>query len=101
MNVLSGVLSEYLMNVGRTARFLCDQFSDRMSAEEMILHTLFESGTTRISDLERYIQEDVVRYGSRMGELEKKLVAAYREVRDSDWSSESRVEVDGRTLGGY
>jgi transcriptional activator SPT7 len=41
---------------------------------------LFESGTTKIQDLERYIKDDVVRYGSRLGDLEKKLVGAYREA---------------------
>jgi transcriptional activator SPT7 len=46
----------------------------------MILHTLFESGITEVQDLERYIQEDVVRYGTRMGELEKKLKTAYTDT---------------------
>jgi len=51
--------------------------------QEIILHTLFESGTTKIQDLERYIKDDVVRYGSRLGDLEKKLVGAYREAVSS------------------
>ncbi|KAG5643197.1 hypothetical protein DXG03_001357 [Asterophora parasitica] len=46
---------------------------------EIILHTLFESGTSKIQDLERYISDDVERYGSRLLDLEKKLVSAYRE----------------------
>lgn len=54
-----------------------------MLCQEIILHTLFESGTTRIQDLERYIKDDVVRYGSRLGDLEKKLVGAYREAVSS------------------
>jgi len=41
---------------------------------------LFESGTSKIQDLERYISDDVERYGSRLLELEKKLVNAYRET---------------------
>jgi hypothetical protein len=48
--------------------------------QEIILHTLFESGITKIQDLERYIKDDVVRYGSRLVDLEKKLVGAYREA---------------------
>lgn len=51
-----------------------------INVQEIILHTLFESGTTKIQDLERYIKDDVVRYGSRLGDLEKKLVGAYREA---------------------
>ena len=41
---------------------------------------MFESGTSKIQDLERYISDDVERYGSRLLELEKKLVNAYRET---------------------
>jgi transcriptional activator SPT7 len=48
--------------------------------QEIILHTLFEGGTTKIQDLERYIKDDVVRYGGRLGDLEKKLVGAYRDI---------------------
>ena len=48
--------------------------------QEIILHTLFESGITRVEDLERYIQDDVVRYGSRLSELGKKLDNAYQEI---------------------
>ena len=45
-----------------------------------MLHTLFESGITQIDDLERYIKDDVLRYGGRLTELEKKLGNAYREA---------------------
>ncbi|KAF8873938.1 hypothetical protein BD779DRAFT_1568335 [Infundibulicybe gibba] len=79
LDVLAGVTSEYLLNVGRTIRFLADKYSNTMTAEEIILHTLFESGASRIQDLERYIRDDVERYGARLGDLEKKLVSAYRE----------------------
>ncbi|KAG1906739.1 uncharacterized protein F5891DRAFT_1182151 [Suillus fuscotomentosus] len=47
---------------------------------EIILHTLFESGVTRIQDLERYIKDNVVRHELRLVDLEKKLVGAYRET---------------------
>ncbi|EED85385.1 predicted protein [Postia placenta Mad-698-R] len=80
LDVLAGVTSEYLLNVGRTIRFLCDKYSKKMTPEEIILHTLFESGTTRIYELERYIKDEILRYGGRLSELEKKLDTAYREA---------------------
>lgn len=49
-----------------------------------MLHTLFECGITKIQDLERYIKDDVVRHGSRLTDLEKKLVNAYREATTVD-----------------
>ncbi|GLB37890.1 putative bromo domain containing protein [Lyophyllum shimeji] len=79
LEVLAGVTSEYLLNVGRTIRFLCDKYCNTMTPEEIILHTLFESGTSKIQDLERYISDDVERYGTRLLDVEKKLVSAYRE----------------------
>ncbi|KAG6907341.1 hypothetical protein DXG01_009298 [Tephrocybe rancida] len=85
LDVLSSVASEYLLNVGRTIRYLSDKYSALMTPEvarpqEIILHTLFESGTSKVQDLERYISDDVERYGARLTGLEEKLVAAYRET---------------------
>lgn len=57
---------------GKINKLTCEQ--------EIVLHTLFESGITHVQDLEHYITDDVVRYGTRLSELEKKLVGAYREV---------------------
>ena len=58
---------------------LLDLFSDD-ALKEIILHTLFESGITRVYDLERYVKDDVVRFGARMTDLEKKLGSAYLEA---------------------
>ncbi|KAI5116535.1 hypothetical protein M0805_009046 [Coniferiporia weirii] len=80
LDVFTGVAAEYLFNVGRTLRYLCDKYSQQMTAEEIILHTLFESGITHVRDLERYITDDVLRYGTRLLDLEKKLVNAFNEV---------------------
>jgi hypothetical protein len=54
--------------------------------QEIILHTLFESGITKVGDLEGYIQDDVVRYGGRLSELGKKLDNAYQEIVSSTQS---------------
>ena len=36
LEVLAGVTSEYLLNVGRTMRFLCDKYDTKMTAEVCI-----------------------------------------------------------------
>ncbi|KAG5735985.1 Programmed cell death protein 6 [Termitomyces sp. T112] len=79
LDVLSGVASDFLLNVGRTIRFLSDKYAATMTPEEIILHTLFESGISKIQELERYVSDDVERYGARLTGLEEKLIAAYRE----------------------
>ncbi|KAH9922095.1 uncharacterized protein B0H18DRAFT_1121112 [Fomitopsis serialis] len=90
LDVLAGVASEYLLNVGRTIRFMCDKYAKKMTPEEIILHTLFESGTTRIYELDRYVKDDVVRYGGRLAELEKKLANAYRDATTEEaWDDDA------------
>ncbi|KAK2464438.1 hypothetical protein APHAL10511_003586 [Amanita phalloides] len=84
LDVLTGVAKEYLYNVGRTINFMTDKYSQTMTAEEIILHTLFESGTSKIQDLERYITDDIRRHGTRLCELERKLVGAYRETTSNE-----------------
>ncbi|KAL1759826.1 hypothetical protein FB107DRAFT_245984 [Schizophyllum commune] len=79
LDVLSDVAAGYLLNVGRTLRFLSDKFGKKMTPEEIILHTLFESGVSEVQDLERYIADDVERYGTRLADNETKLVRAYRD----------------------
>jgi transcriptional activator SPT7 len=59
--------------------------TDLLLYQEIILHTLFESGTSKVQDLEGYIRDDVERYSSRLNELEKKIVGAYRETVSISW----------------
>ncbi|EJD40346.1 hypothetical protein AURDEDRAFT_187007 [Auricularia subglabra TFB-10046 SS5] len=115
LDVLTSVAGEFLSNVGRTLRFYCDKYSHSMTGEEILLHTLFESGTTQVSDLEKYVKDDIVRYGGRLGELERKLENAYREVTavatdemgEFDEESEDLVfgnfptELDGEDFFGF
>ena len=56
------------------------QIDDLPTIQEIILHTLFESGSSKIQDLERYISDDIERYGARLTELDKKLVSAYTDL---------------------
>ncbi|TFK71075.1 hypothetical protein BDN72DRAFT_487042 [Pluteus cervinus] len=84
LDVLASVTTDYLYNVGRTLRFLSDKYAQTMTPEEIILHTLFESGTAKIQDMERYITDDIQRHGSRLTDLEKKLVSAYHESTASE-----------------
>ncbi|KAF8627032.1 hypothetical protein AX15_004566 [Amanita polypyramis BW_CC] len=90
LDVLAGVTKEYLYNVGRTIKFLTDKYAQTMTAEEIILHTLFESGASKVQDLERYITDDIKRHGTRLNDLERKLVNAYR-----DSTSHEVVEDEG------
>jgi transcriptional activator SPT7 len=84
VDALSGITVEYLANVGRTFRFYLDKYSNTMTSEEIILHSLFESGVSRIQNLERYITDDIVRHGNRLNDLEKKIVNVYQEFTSAE-----------------
>ncbi|KAI0253661.1 hypothetical protein BJV78DRAFT_1152789 [Lactifluus subvellereus] len=84
LDVLSGITVEYLSNVGRTLRLYLDKYSNMMTSEEIILHSLFESGVSRIQGLERYITDDVVRHGNRLNELEKKITNVFQEFTSTE-----------------
>ncbi|KAI9452359.1 hypothetical protein BJY52DRAFT_1124430, partial [Lactarius psammicola] len=84
LDVFTGITVEYLANVGRTFRFYLDKYSNTMTSEEIILHSLFESGVSRIQNLERYITDDIVRHGNRLNDLEKKIVNVYQEFTSTE-----------------
>jgi transcriptional activator SPT7 len=52
--------------------------------KEIILHSLFESGVSRIQNLERYITDDIGRHGNRLNELEKKITNVYQEFTSAE-----------------
>ncbi|QRV84295.1 bromodomain associated protein [Ceratobasidium sp. AG-Ba] len=90
LNVLQHVAADYIMNVGRTFRFMVDKFGHTMSNEQIVLHCLSEHGISEVQDLERYVKDDVERYGSRLNDLERKLTQAYIEQTEA-----SAIEEDG------
>ncbi|KAI0087073.1 hypothetical protein BDY19DRAFT_955929 [Irpex rosettiformis] len=90
LDVMVGIAGDYLNSLGHTIQYLCDTYANKMSAEEIILHALFASGTTRINELERYVSDDIVRNGSRLADLEKKLINAYEEATSGEaWDDEA------------
>ncbi|CED84338.1 Histone acetyltransferase SAGA/ADA, catalytic subunit PCAF/GCN5 and related proteins [Phaffia rhodozyma] len=80
---LTSYMSDYLMNLGRTMRYYLDTQARNMSAEEMILHALFENGTTKVEQLERHVREDIERYGAKISDLAKKMQQAYDETLET------------------
>ncbi|KAI0264096.1 hypothetical protein BC834DRAFT_883527 [Gloeopeniophorella convolvens] len=84
MDVLSDITMEYLSNVGRTLRLYLDKYSNTMTSEEIILHSLFESGVGHVQNLERYITDDIGRHGNRLNDLEKKIVNVYQEYTSAE-----------------
>ena len=95
-DVLTNVMAEFLMNMGRTLRIYADRYARKMSAEEMILHSLLESGNTDVSGLESYIRDHVERYGAKMSDLLRKLRQSYRDQLQS--TTDRAVVLDDEAL---
>ena len=79
VQVLTDVAREFIMTLGRTLRVYSDRCAARMNPQEMVLHTLLETGNLRLDTLEHYIKNDVERYGARLRDWLRRLHAAYRE----------------------
>ncbi|KAH7334716.1 hypothetical protein B0J17DRAFT_88252 [Rhizoctonia solani] len=104
LNVLQHVVSDYIENVGRTFRFMIDTFGKTMSNEQIVLHALAEHGISEVQDLERYIKDDVERYGTRLQDMERKLVHAYDEQTQASAMEDDELfdeENENLVMGGF
>lgn len=79
LQVLTDVTREYMMGLARTLRLYADRFGAQMSAEEMVVHALHNSGGTHVRKLDAYVKNDIERYGVRLREWLRKLQTAYKE----------------------
>jgi hypothetical protein len=50
--------------------------------QEIVLHTLFENGTKKISELEAYILDDVEQYGQKVEVLKGKMEETFLKAVD-------------------
>ncbi|KAG9036544.1 Transcriptional activator spt7 [Tulasnella sp. JGI-2019a] len=103
MDVLTDVAADFIMNLGRTLSFYTEKHGQSMTPEEIILHTLFENGTMETQELERYIKEDVERYGSKIHDIEKKFAQTYQELTETTTIDDEELfgEGDGLMAGGW
>ncbi|KZO92244.1 hypothetical protein CALVIDRAFT_520521 [Calocera viscosa TUFC12733] len=100
LGVVNAVATEYIRNIGRTMRHFLDIHSGDMPPEEIVLHTLFENGVTEVNQLERYVRDDVQRYGGRLQEIARKLQTAYREQSEKELDEEDYDEEEDIVGGG-
>ncbi|KAJ1306021.1 hypothetical protein OPQ81_010735 [Rhizoctonia solani] len=104
LGVLQHVVADYLENVGRTFRFMVDTFGKNMNNEQIILHALAEHGISEVQELERYIKDDVERYGTRLQDLERKLTNAYDEQTEAGAMEDDELfdeENENLVMGGF
>ncbi|CAE6418112.1 unnamed protein product [Rhizoctonia solani] len=104
LDVLQHVVSDYLENVGRSFRFMVDTFGKTMSNEQIVLHALAEHGISEVQELERYIKDDVERYGTRLQDLERKLTHAYDEQTQAGAMEDDELfdeENENLVMGGF
>ncbi|GAB1523439.1 Transcriptional activator spt7 [Rhizoctonia solani] len=104
LNVLQHVVAEYLENLGRTFRFMTDTLGKTMTNEQIVLHALAEHGISEVQELERYIKDDVERYGTRLQDLERKLTNAYDEQTQAGAMEDDELfdeENENLVMGGF
>ncbi|KAI8880280.1 Bromodomain-containing protein [Backusella circina FSU 941] len=80
LNVLTDMMTEYLGNLGKTLRYYFDDYDKEMDGEEIMLHSLYENGINGFSELEDYIMDDVVKYGTRLNDVKRKLEYTFKDL---------------------
>ncbi|KAF9902075.1 Transcriptional activator spt7, partial [Lobosporangium transversale] len=108
--VMTDIAVEFFLNIGKTLRGYSDLYNKGMTAEEILLHTLYENGVSSVGELEGYIREDVERYGNKLQEVHRKLESSYtdtinnihEEVIDTDFEFQENDEafMSGNLIGG-
>ncbi|RUS22446.1 LOW QUALITY PROTEIN: hypothetical protein BC937DRAFT_89120 [Endogone sp. FLAS-F59071] len=79
-NVVTEVAVDYMLNLGRSLRVYMDNYNKGMTPEEIILHTLYENGVNNIGELESYVRDEIERYGTKLGDIHRRLDATYNEI---------------------
>ncbi|CAG8673949.1 2144_t:CDS:10 [Gigaspora margarita] len=76
LTILTEVAQDYFLNLSKTLRAYMDEYSKKMTPEEMINHALYENGVSSVKNLESYIHDDIQRYGTKLQDIKRRLEAA-------------------------
>ncbi|KAL7424033.1 Transcriptional activator spt7 [Cryptotrichosporon argae] len=80
LDTFTRVAVNHLRNLGQTMRLLIDSFSNDMDAEDIVLHTLHETGHVQTADLEAHIKDDIERDSAKIADIERKVRTAYKDM---------------------
>ncbi|CAO3611432.1 unnamed protein product [Cunninghamella echinulata] len=80
ITILNDVATDFILNIGKTLRSYWDDYGKQMSGEEILMHTLYENGISKLSDLDSYIHNDIERYGHRLDDVHRKLQTSYQDL---------------------
>lgn len=67
-------------NCAYTLSFTANCIGFLCPTQEIILHTLYENGVNNISELESYVRDEIERYGTKLGDIHRRLDATYNEI---------------------
>ncbi|KAI8066805.1 hypothetical protein BC940DRAFT_257389 [Gongronella butleri] len=94
LRVINDVAVDYISNMGKVLRAYMDDYSTKMSSEEILLHTLYENGVTQLTQLDTYIHDDVERYGYRLDDVHRRLQSSYQDLVNGSAEENTAVDED-------
>ncbi|KAI8920579.1 hypothetical protein BC831DRAFT_437881 [Entophlyctis helioformis] len=77
---LTEMAMHYMLNLGRTLQQYVDKHGETMSAAQVLVTTLELNGVPHPLHLDTYIRHDVIRMGSRLTDLRRKLESALADL---------------------
>ncbi|WWC61038.1 uncharacterized protein I303_103616 [Kwoniella dejecticola CBS 10117] len=80
LDLMTRAAVDHISNMGRTLRLLCDGFSHKMSAEEILLHALHENGQIETQHLEAHLKDDIEKENVKVTDMQRKIRQAFKEV---------------------
>ncbi|CAO3619766.1 unnamed protein product [Mucor hiemalis] len=94
LNIITDIASRHFSNIGNTLRSYLDEHGKAMKTEDILSHSLSENGVPNIDDLENYIEKDIVHFGDKLDDTNRKLEHSYRCLTTESVTDESNLFED-------
>ncbi|CCJ31354.1 unnamed protein product [Pneumocystis jirovecii] len=101
LDTLVDIAGSFLLKLGKTLKLYLESKSSK-TAEENLLHALYENGISNISLFETYIKDEIDRYSSKLNDIHKQLRTCLTETIKSSLScfDEEKLENNDSLIHG-
>ncbi|KAI8980411.1 hypothetical protein BDB01DRAFT_796328 [Pilobolus umbonatus] len=80
LNILTDITTEYITNIGKTMRSYWDDYENKMTGDEMVVHSLYENGIMNLNELDNYVHDDIERGVGRLDDIHRRLQTTYHDL---------------------
>lgn len=106
---MTGLVTQYLLNIGRTVSLYKDRFSQTVRYGDILTRSLAENlvnndkslsaPTTPLARMERYMDSDMPAYSEKVASLARRLEAAYIQELEACSQDQPQYPIDEDQIG--